>query len=64
MLLNFVPTVGSIIAGVLPVLMALVQLGLEEALLAALGLLVVNIGSGNFVEPRIMGRETQFSANH
>ena len=64
MLLNFVPTVGSIIAGVLPVLMALVQLGLEEALLAALRLLVVNIGSGNSVEPRIMGRETQFSANH
>lgn len=55
-LLNFVPTVGSIIAAVPPVLMALVQLGLQEAVLAAIGFMVVNIGIGNFVEPRIMGR--------
>jgi len=55
-LLNFVPTVGSIIAAVPPVLLALVQLGLQEALLAALGFMVVNIGIGNFVEPRVMGR--------
>jgi predicted PurR-regulated permease PerM len=55
-LLNFVPTVGSIIAAVPPVLLALVQLGLQEALLAALGFVVVNIGIGNFVEPRVMGR--------
>jgi predicted PurR-regulated permease PerM len=55
-LLNFVPTVGSIIAAVPPVLMALVQLGLQEAMLTALGFIVVNIGIGNFVEPRIMGR--------
>jgi predicted PurR-regulated permease PerM len=55
-LLNFVPTVGSIIAAVPPVLLALVQLGLQEALLATLGFMVVNIGIGNFVEPRVMGR--------
>jgi predicted PurR-regulated permease PerM len=55
-LLNFVPTVGSIIAAVPPVLMALVQLGVQEAILTALGFMVVNIGIGNFVEPRIMGR--------
>ena len=55
-LLNFVPTVGSIIAALPPVLLALVQLGLQEALLAALGFVVVNIGIGNFVEPRVMGR--------
>ncbi len=55
-LLNFVPTVGSIIAAVPPVLLALVQLGLQEALLASLGFLVVNIGVGNFLEPRVMGR--------
>jgi predicted PurR-regulated permease PerM len=55
-LLNFVPTVGSIIAAVPPVLLALVQLGFQEALLAAVGFMVVNIGIGNFVEPRVMGR--------
>jgi predicted PurR-regulated permease PerM len=55
-LFNFVPTVGSIIAAVPPVLLALVQLGLPEAVLAALGFMAVNIGIGNFVEPRVMGR--------
>ena len=55
-LLNFVPTVGSIIAAVPPMLLALVQLGLQEALLTTLGFMVVNIGIGNFVEPRVMGR--------
>jgi AI-2 transport protein TqsA len=55
-LLNFVPTVGSIIAAVPPVVLALVQLGLPEAGLAAAGFMAVNIGIGNFVEPRVMGR--------
>lgn len=55
-LLNFIPTVGSIVAAVPPVLLALVQLGVGDALLAAAGLMAVNIGIGNFVEPRIMGR--------
>ncbi len=55
-LLNFVPTIGSIIAAVPAVLLALVQLGLQEAILAALGFMVVNVSIGNFVEPRVMGR--------
>jgi predicted PurR-regulated permease PerM len=55
-LLNFVPTIGSIVAAVPPVLLALVQLGFSEALFAAAGFMAVNIGIGNFVEPRIMGR--------
>lgn len=55
-LLNFVPTIGSIIAAVPPVLLALVQLGVGEAALAAAGFMAVNIGIGNFVEPRVMGR--------
>jgi hypothetical protein len=55
-LLNFVPTIGSIIAAVPPVVLALVQLGLPEAGLAAAGFMAVNIGIGNFVEPRVMGR--------
>ncbi len=55
-LLNFVPTIGSIVAAVPPVVLALVQLGVSEALLAMLGFMVVNVGIGNFVEPRVMGR--------
>ena len=55
-LLNFVPTIGSIIAAVPAVLMALVQLGVDAALLATLGFMFVNVGIGNIVEPRVMGQ--------
>ncbi|MGB5831228.1 MAG: AI-2E family transporter [Thiohalocapsa sp.] len=55
-LLNFVPTIGSIIAAVPAVLLALVQLGPETAVLAAIGYMVVNVLIGNIVEPRVMGR--------
>jgi predicted PurR-regulated permease PerM len=54
-LLNFVPTVGSIIAAVPPVLLALVQLGFAPAGTTACLYLAINIGIGNILEPRIMG---------
>jgi predicted PurR-regulated permease PerM len=55
-LLNFVPTIGSIIAGVPAVLLALVQLGVGGALLTASGYVAVNVFFGNIIEPRFMGR--------
>jgi predicted PurR-regulated permease PerM len=55
-LLNFVPTIGSIIAAVPAVMLALVQLGINDALMATAGYMAVNIGIGNFLEPRVMGR--------
>ena len=61
-LLNFVPTVGSIIAGVPAVLLALIQGGPGLALLAAAGYLSTNMVMGNIVEPRILGRGLGLSA--
>ena len=55
-LLNFVPNIGSIIAAIPAVLLALVQLGPASALLTAMGFLVVNITIGTFLEPRFMGK--------
>lgn len=55
-LLNFVPTLGSIIAAVPAVLLALVQLGPTSAALTALGYVVVNVGVSNVLEPRITGK--------
>ncbi len=55
-LLNYVPTIGSIIASVPAVLLALVQLGPGYALLTVGGFLATNIVMGNAVEPRFMGR--------
>jgi predicted PurR-regulated permease PerM len=54
-LLNYIPTLGSIIAAVPAVLLALVQLGAGEATATAIGFMAVNIAFGNFIEPRLMG---------
>lgn len=55
-LFNYVPTIGSIIAAVPAILMALVQLGVGEAGATAIGFLAINMLFGNFIEPRLMGR--------
>jgi predicted PurR-regulated permease PerM len=54
-LLDYVPNIGSIIAAVPPVLLALVQLGPGQALAVLVGYLIINNVLGNFVEPRFMG---------
>ncbi|MDH4048825.1 MAG: AI-2E family transporter [Gammaproteobacteria bacterium] len=54
-LLNYIPTVGSIIAAVPAVLMGLVQLGPAEATTIAIGFLAINVVFGNILEPRLMG---------
>lgn len=53
--LNYIPTLGSILAGVPAVILALVQQGVGLAGVVALGYLVTNIGLGNLLEPRVMG---------
>jgi predicted PurR-regulated permease PerM len=60
-LLNYVPSIGSIIAALPAVLLALVQLGGMSALGVGLGFVVVNMVLGNVVEPRLMGRSLGLS---
>lgn len=55
-LLNFVPSIGSIVAAVPAVFLAIVQGGVGFGLLVALGYLVVNGSIGNLIEPMLMGR--------
>lgn len=55
-LLNFIPNIGSILAAIPAVLLALVQLGPGASLLTASLYLAVNIGIGSIVEPRVMGK--------
>ena len=55
-LLNFVPNLGSIIAGVPAVMMAFIQFGFARAGLVALGYVVINVVIGSVLEPRFMGR--------
>ncbi|WFE69183.1 AI-2E family transporter [Thiomicrospira sp. R3] len=56
MLMNYIPNVGSLIAAVPPVLLALVQLGFGDAALVALGFVVINVVMGSLIEPKYMGR--------
>lgn len=60
-LLNYVPTIGSILAAVPPLLLALIQLGPGAAGGVAVGFMVVNVVMGNAVEPRFMGKELGLS---
>ena len=63
-LLNFIPSVGSIVASVPPVLVALVQFGnpVEMALIVLAGELAIQVTIGNYLDPRIMGRNLNLSA--
>lgn len=54
-LLNYVPTIGSIIAAVPAILLALVQLGVSEAIATLVGFAAINVAFGNLIEPRLMG---------
>lgn len=60
-LLNFVPTIGSIIAAAPAVLIALVQLGPASMAITIVGYVVINIGVGTFLEPRYMGKSLGLS---
>jgi predicted PurR-regulated permease PerM len=54
--LNFVPIIGSLMAAVPPILLAIVELGWGSAIGVAAGYVAVNIVVDNMLEPRLMGR--------
>ncbi len=60
-LLNYVPSVGSTIAAVPAVLLALIQLGIGHAVMAAAGYMTVNFILDNIIETRIMGHRLGLS---
>lgn len=59
--LNFIPAIGSIIAALPAIFLALALLGPTPAVVCAVGYLVINIGISNFIEPRFMGRSLRLS---
>ncbi len=54
--LHYIPSIGSFVAAIPPVLIALVQSGPGASAGVALGYLVIDIVLGNMVEPTLMGR--------
>ncbi len=59
--LNFVPTIGSIIAAVPAMALALILHGTSWMLLTATGYLAINTLFGNILEPNLMGRRLGLS---
>ncbi len=55
-ILNFIPNIGSIIAAIPAVLMAIIQYDFTTATMIAIAYLVVNILIGSIIEPRILGK--------
>jgi predicted PurR-regulated permease PerM len=60
-MLNFIPNIGSIIAAIPPILLALIQLGWWHAAIATVGFLAINFIFSNIFEPRMMGRRLGLS---
>ncbi len=60
-LLNYIPSLGSILAAIPPMLLALLQEGPGYAVIVGLGFLVINIALGNLLEPALMGRKMGLS---
>lgn len=62
-LFNYIPIIGSFIATILPIFVALVQpgIGLGSTALVSLLLISVQQGVGSFVEPRLMGNTLNLS---
>lgn len=60
-LLNYVPNIGSILAAIPGVLLALLGLGAGHASIVALGYVIINVGVSNLIEPRYLGRSLGLS---
>lgn len=60
-LLNFIPNIGSIVAAIPPILVALVQHGFAYAGAVTFGYIAVNFALGNVLEPNLMGRKLGIS---
>lgn len=61
LLLNFIPNIGSIVAGVLPVAYVAATRDVGTAVAVAARLLVIEQIMGNYVEPRFTGKQLALS---
>lgn len=60
-LLNFIPTLGSIIAAIPPIVLSLILGGVTLGIIVAGWYLLINMAIGNFLEPKLMGRRLGLS---
>jgi predicted PurR-regulated permease PerM len=60
-LFNFIPNIGSIVAAIPAIILALLQAGPTGALATAIVFIVVNMVIGSLLEPKIMGERMNLS---
>jgi predicted PurR-regulated permease PerM len=61
-ILNFIPTIGSLIATIFPAIFCLFQFGIFTPSLLVLGIVgTIQVVVGNFLEPKIMGSSMNIS---
>lgn len=60
-LLNFIPTIGSIVAGAMPVAYVVLTRDVSTAASVGVGLLVIEQVMGNYLDPKIMGKQLAIS---
>lgn len=60
-LFNYIPNIGSFIAGIPPALLAFILDGVGSALMVVGAYVSINMVFGNFLEPRLMGRSLGLS---
>ena len=59
--LNYIPTLGSIIAAVPPTVLALIQYGVKEAVIVLACYVAINMVVGSVIEPKVMGERLGLS---
>jgi predicted PurR-regulated permease PerM len=61
--LNFIPTVGSIMASIPPILLALVQFypSLWPGIITLITVMTIQLGMGNALAPKVMGDQLNLS---
>lgn len=60
--LSFVPTLGSMISGALPVIYAFIQKDFGSALAVGAGIFVIEQVMGNYIDPRVQARQVSLSS--
>lgn len=62
-LLNYIPTIGSLIATIFPALLALIQFeSFTSSLIVFVSIALIQFIIGNIIEPKMMGRSLNLSA--
>jgi len=60
-LMNYIPSIGSLIAAIPAILVATLQLGWPGLVSSAAGFVGINLIVGNLIEPRLMGKTLNIS---